>query len=744
MTHKPTNSKESPFFNLDFLLSPKQRTNNSDFVSQTVAVSAELSGGRMNEFYTVLTGETLGVHTEFIKKHTHNSQIEVASYMLCGYILAFCPIVSRAGTDIEAAMRVIPAGKPVILVVLHNTFNPDKTIVESSGMVTRQDIVLTVDCLFHDGKLLKCPRNKAAFNGVANLVRQWYPKRKNAGKFVESTQRADTETSGPSRSTHGAPEVKQARMEQFVNNISQKVNSLVFSLIVDDVQAFSLLEQPAFRKVIEGISGGETVMTQETLMARLEKAYTHMKEELKAKLGKVHAVCTTADIWTASNRNFFGMTCHWIEGDELERKSAALACARIKGRHTNDIVAAKIHEIHVAYNIENKVQATVTDNGSNFVKPFKEFSTPSDDHDEADDQVDFRDMDAIFAEETDEHLHLFLPPHQRCASHTMNLIASKDLVKALTQGPTHKVYCSAMTKCSALWNKVHRSPLAAEAVEDIGKMKLIVPCVTRWNSEYDAVEKILSLNEAQLGEVCDRLNIARMLPHEIVFLKKYAEVFKPLAFALELLQGENKCFYGLLIPILLTLKKKLCEKRAAIHVFSDAIGTILAAIDTHFAQLFNNQDAKIATATMPQFRLWWLEEAEREDMRTLLVLEATRLDPGDDTQSDSSPNSTRSDEGFFSYGPGNSNVNSVVADEVQKYLEGTNKSLDCLHDFPKVKRLFLKSNTILPSSAPVERLFSQGGNIFTPQRNSLTDEHFEQVLLLRYNGKLIPSAFDYA
>ncbi|XP_056150888.1 uncharacterized protein LOC130125355 [Lampris incognitus] len=134
------------------------------------------NGGRMNEFYTVLTGETLGVHTEFIKKHTHNAQIEVASYMLCGYILAFCPIVSRAGTDIEAAMRVIPAGKPVILVVLHNTFNPDKPVVESSGMVTRQDIVLTVDCLFHDGKLLKCPRNKAAFNSVANLVRQWYPK----------------------------------------------------------------------------------------------------------------------------------------------------------------------------------------------------------------------------------------------------------------------------------------------------------------------------------------------------------------------------------------------------------------------------------------------------------------------------------------------------------------------------------------------------------------------------------------
>lgn len=76
-----------------------------------------------------------------------------------------------------------------------------------------------------------------------------------------------------------------------------------------------------------------------------------MKEELKAKLGKVHLVCTTAIFWTASNRSFFRMTCHRIEGDELERKLSALAWARIKGRHTYDIVAAKIHEVHMAYNV---------------------------------------------------------------------------------------------------------------------------------------------------------------------------------------------------------------------------------------------------------------------------------------------------------------------------------------------------------------------------------------------------------
>ena len=65
-------------------------------------------------------------------------------------------------------------------------------------------------------------------------------------------------------------------------------------------------------------------------------------------------------------------------------------------------------------------------------------------------------------------------------------------------------------------------------------------------------------------------------------------------------------------------------------------------------------------------------------------------------------------DSFFTFPlPENANAN----DEVSRYLDDTDLSLQSLNRYSIIKQLFLKYNAPTPSSAPVERLFSAGGLI---------------------------------
>lgn len=57
--------------------------------------------------------------------------------------------------------------------------------------------------------------------------------------------------------------------------------------------------------------------------------------------------------------------------------------------------------------------------------------------------------------------------------------------------------------------------------------------------------------------------------------------------------------------------------------------------------------------------------------------------------------------------------------------------------FPHVHKLFVKYNTIISSSAPAERLFSFARMILRPQRQNLSDDRFEKLLILKHRNKRV-------
>uniref|UniRef100_A0A8C2K6W8 Uncharacterized protein n=1 Tax=Cyprinus carpio TaxID=7962 RepID=A0A8C2K6W8_CYPCA len=106
-----------------------------------------------------------------LKKSLNRSGLkEVSSLQQCHFLLFFCPIISRAGTDIDAAVtyinQVIASSLPVIMVVLHYTFDEEK-LTQDSNSVIKSEGISAVDCLFYENGLLTCQKNTNAINKIA-------------------------------------------------------------------------------------------------------------------------------------------------------------------------------------------------------------------------------------------------------------------------------------------------------------------------------------------------------------------------------------------------------------------------------------------------------------------------------------------------------------------------------------------------------------------------------------------------
>lgn len=530
--------------------------------------------------------------------------------------------------------------------------------------------------------------------------------------------------------------------------ISQtKVDDLITTYIITEMRPIQTVEKKSFVDLVTGLAPSVTVPCRKTMATRIATKHSALLFDIKTSLAATKHVCTTADIWSSHTRSYMGMTAHWIDG--YERKSATLACRRFVGSHTYDKIAEILSEVHSDFDIpHDKITSTVTDNASNFIKAFVNFPLPevcdeprNENDSEDDDDIQPADIAAILTGVDDTDSGIYLPPHHKCAAHTLNLIGSTDADKALTNAAYSRIHHGSFGKCQALWNAVHRSSKAADAVKAISDKALIHPCPTRWNSKFDAVHRLLDLSD-KLPAICDALSLPRLKPIEMEFLREYDMVMSPLAATLDVLQGDISCFYGMLLPKLVLLRNRVAAACNGDLVHAKPLAlAIHEGLTSRYGHYFSLEltvsGAILAAVSHPQFKLRWVQPDKRDEVLSMFLLQVTRA-ASTDTSTASAHDSTPDDEDYgYDTTPVTSNVAMSAENrakiEAMNYLEDPSKDINSLSKYPLIYGLFVRFNTDLPSSAPVERLFSAGGLILTPRRNKLSDATFEKLLMLKTN-----------
>lgn len=241
----------------------------------------------------------------------------------------------------------------------------------------------------------------------------------------------------------------------------------------------------------------------------------------------------------------------------------------------------------------------------------------------------------------------------------------------------------------------------------------------------------------------ERLNLKMFKDVEIVYLKEYVAIFKPLAVALDRLQGNNS-YYGQSLPTLFTLKRKLEDLELSNFRYCEPLlrsikTSLQARFSNHFALSSEVNEAIIAASTHPFFKLRWLTVDNNEDTKKRIQDIVMRAAKQFNCTPSANDNESTDDEWFLfddSKTPDGNQASNATELEVMQFFQDKSKHLGMLQAYPAVRQLFLRSNTSITSNGPVKRLFSFAGFIHSPRRQALSDELFEKLVFLKGNSGL--------
>ena len=269
-----------------------------------------------------------------------------------------------------------------------------------------------------------------------------------------STQEDTSKESGQLSITEGF-----ARSQPFDRSSPRwsEITNAVCSFVAKDMQPYSTVNDHGFRQLLQVLEPRYVIPDRKSLATKYMPAlYDQEKTRVEQKVKVVENFSLTTDIWTSRAKHAYtSLTIHYID-DDFELQGYLLGTCEFPESHTADNINDELLDMISDWGLkESEISGITTDNGSNILAA----------------------------------MDLLQWPHVPCFSHTLQL----GIEKAMKLPQVAK----ALARCRRLVGHFNHSAkssyLLKKKQDDLHHVKhsLIQDVVTRWNSAYYMVERVI-------------------------------------------------------------------------------------------------------------------------------------------------------------------------------------------------------------------------------------------------------------
>ena len=515
----------------------------------------------------------------------------------------------------------------------------------------------------------------------------------------------------------------------FNSEKAQRLHKAIFEELIIDLQPFTHVDGLGFLRTKQMTVPQFEVASSKYYRSLLEPTFEKVLAKLKAQLMEDNPVVIvlSLDGWSQFKHGYIGINIHYLK--DWERKHFHMICIPFDERHTAENLRDSVKEHCENQNILDRISLILRDNAANVQAAFtSEFNLPS----------------------------------AGCLSHSLQLVINsellnqaliKDLIKKVKEVVSHSSH-------SINFNNELRKQQKSQMEDQEVPLVLIMDVTTRWNSKFYMLKRFLFLKKALIPTIanCEGLDI-EFNNNDWKNMEKVVKVLQPFEEATKLLSKSSASISQAIMIVTVIIKAlSKTEDDWGVRTTKRAM---IKALEQRFSSMEMENHYSIATFLDPRYKSYFFRDPEtavrvKEILSNKLEVELEELEDFHGME-DENPATVQNESKTETIAQ---LMNEIMEEniheksmkfEVAQFLETyeNSKTEENAMEFWKIKASSMKKVdraaaklaeiylTPPPTSVDVERLFSTGGDIITPERNRLSPETASKVLFLKENFPVV-------